>query len=865
MMRQLPFGLVFLLLFGTFFPGCETSRERKIKLASVAAVPQTVSQTASSVLQISPAQQRSVAILNFQNLTNDRSLDWLRRGLTDMLTTEFAQSRYINVITMQRLSEVAQQSGKGERDLDDPSTAAAIARQASAEIILTGRFYHQYDSLCIEVEMIDAVTTQILRRETVRGASLERIFAMVDSLSERLRATMRGNMEERSQGGVTLAEITHSVEAFRYYSMGLENMDKFLWNEAAKCFKDALKYDSTFAAAYLRLGQIHSNMDRNSDGKQLLHKARQYSDKLSETDRICLEVAEAKQADDFPGLLAILEQAVLRMPSDVDIRQDLARTLYHSCGDIDRALEHFEIALELDPGRKLLYNDLAYLYAERGDYTTALKYLDTYQEMAPDEPNPYDSRGEILINAGRLDEATVQFQTALEKWPAFSNSAYRLAGLYREFWDYDRSLTYIKRVREVEQNPMALSEIDYVNALTLWRFGKTREAETALLKMLNENPYSDNVIIILGELYQSAGDSLKAKQLYASAFERFKEKLSREPENLIILHDFSDFIAHTNWPPGEALPILEKAAASHTDPIQQAHFDLVLGLLYLRSGQFDKAEQHFQYSRPQQLDLISITRYRGWSNFWKFLFEVMAYEDGQTPPEGRFSQQLLATARQKNRKDLEVIARFVEARRYASQKNTAALAAEYQILGAPLEKTWRVIGPFSTRGVSGFQHPFPPEKGIDLGAAYPAEHGELRWKSADDGVYDGYVNLRALFQRSDWAAGYALIYVYSPDQRKVQIRPGIKLAGKLWLNNEQIWERYCTKSIDTIVDRDIVTVLLHPGYNRLLLKVTNTIYDWGFFFRVTDERGNGFNDITFHTPEEADRSFAADKPAKPAL
>lgn len=865
MMRQLSSALVLILLWVTFFPGCETSRENKIKLASLSTVPQTVSQTASSVLQVSPAQQRSVAILNFQNLTNDRSLDWLRRGLTDMLTTEFAQSRYLNVITMQRLSEVAQQNGKGERDLDDPSTAAAIARQASAEIILTGRFYHQYDSLCIEVEMIDAVTTQILRRETVRGAGLERIFAMVDSLSERLRANMRGNLEERPQTGVTLAEITHSVEAFRCYSMGLENMDKFLWNEAVKCFKDALKYDSTFAAAYLRLGQIDADMDKNSNGKKLLQKARQYSDKLSETDRIRLEVAEAKQADNFPRLLTILEQAVLRMPSDVEIRQDLARTLYHACGDLERGLEHFEIALELDPSRKLLYNDLAYLYAERGDYTTALKYLDTYQELAPDEPNPYDSRGEILINAGRLDEAVVQFQTALEKWPTFSNSAFRLAGLYREFWNYERSQAYIKRVQEGDQNPMALSEIDYLNALTLWRFGKTREAEPALRKMLEQNPYSDNVIIILGEMYQSAGDTAKAKQLYAAAYERFKEKLSREPENLQILHDFSDFLAHTHWPAGEALPILEKAAASHADPIQQAHFDLVLGLLYLRAGQFDKAEQHFQHSRPQQLDLISITRYRGWSNFWKFVFEVMAYEDGQTPPQERFSQRLLEMSRQKNRKDLEVVARLVEARRYASQQNTAALATEYQALGAPLEKTWRVIGPFSTRGVSGFQHAYPPEKSIDLNAAYPDQYGELRWKPAEDGAYDGYVNLRALFNRTDWAAGYALIYVYSPEQRKVQIRPGIKLAGKLWLNNEQIWQRYCTKGIDAMVDRDIVTVLLHPGYNQVLLKVTNTFYDWGFFFRITDEKGNGFNDITFHTPEEVDRSFAAEKPVKPAL
>lgn len=66
-----------------------------------------------------------------------------------------------------------------------------------------------------------------------------------------------------------------------------------------------------------------------------------------------------------------------------------------------------------------------------------------------------------------------------------------------------------------------------------------------------------------------------------------------------------------------------------------------------------------------------------------------------------------------------------------------------------------------------------------------------------------------------------------------------------------------------MVERDIITVLLHPGYNRVLLKITNTIYDWGFFFRVTDEKGNGFSDITFHAPEEVDRSFTTNNSRKP--
>ena len=83
---------------------------------------------------------------------------------------------------------------------------------------------------------------------------------------------------------------------------------------------------------------------------------------------------------------------------------------------------------------------------------------------------------------------------------------------------------------------------------------------------------------------------------------------------------------------------------------------------------------------------------------------------------------------------------------------------------------------------------------------------------------------------------------------------GTDEACKLWLNNKQIWQHYLKK--DAAFDRDLVTVLLHPGYNKLLLKVTNSNRDWGFYLRVTDENGLGFSDVTFHSYEHVEKTFA---------
>jgi hypothetical protein len=184
------------------------------------------------------------------------------------------------------------------------------------------------------------------------------------------------------------------------------------------------------------------------------------------------------------------------------------------------------------------------------------------------------------------------------------------------------------------------------------------------------------------------------------------------------------------------------------------------------------------------------------------------------------------------------------------------MAAEYQYLGFPPESTWRVIGPFSTKGVSGFKFAYPPEEGIDYTATVHNENRDLKWQNAKDGSVDGYVDLKTIFSDANWSVGYALVYIKSPDERKVQIRLGCNDACKLWFNDELVMQRYYTKTTDAVLDRDLVAVALHPGYNKVLLKVPNVVHNWGFYLRVTDENGYGFKDISFHAPDALDPSFA---------
>lgn len=88
----------------------------------------------------------------------------------------------------------------------------------------------------------------------------------------------------------------------------------------------------------------------------------------------------------------------------------------------DRAAAAFQRAISADPGTAAFWNSLAYAHAYAGRFDDALKAIARYAEL-DSSPNPADSRGEILMMAGRFTDAVQAFGESYRKDPAFNNGA----------------------------------------------------------------------------------------------------------------------------------------------------------------------------------------------------------------------------------------------------------------------------------------------------------------------------------------------------------------------------------------------------------------------------------------------------------
>ena len=76
----------------------------------------------------------------------------------------------------------------------------------------------------------------------------------------------------------------------------------------------------------------------------------------------------------------------------------------------------------MDPLCAEAYNRIAYMHLWTGDFDRSISAIDRYISLAPDEPNPYDSKGDIYAYSGRIDDAIEMYEQAIRIAPGFSMS-----------------------------------------------------------------------------------------------------------------------------------------------------------------------------------------------------------------------------------------------------------------------------------------------------------------------------------------------------------------------------------------------------------------------------------------------------------
>ena len=363
---------------------------------------------------------KSIAVLYFSNLSQDQSLNWLDNGLTDMLTTNLAQVKGLDVLSTERVMGAVQRASKDGKSMD-PAQAQNVARDAGADAYITGALLKIGPTqLRLDVRAQDTSTGQILFSDKLEGQDVQSIFGMVDRLTASIASSFLPASAQPQKAPEIEQASTSNVEAYRHYQLGVDYGRRYLTNDAVRELEEAVRLDPQFALAELRLaGQYRLQGDlRRSNELEI--QVSQNQSRLPRYEQLALQVLKAARSRDPEAEIAAREQLVSEFPRQSIDRGILINFLGY-LGKGDRARELLQQGLALDPKNEDLLNFGSYGLAFDGDFAGALAANDSYQAVRPGDPNPLDTRGDILFIAGRDDEAVAAYRKVLELKPDFND------------------------------------------------------------------------------------------------------------------------------------------------------------------------------------------------------------------------------------------------------------------------------------------------------------------------------------------------------------------------------------------------------------------------------------------------------------
>jgi len=155
---------------------------------------------------------------------------------------------------------------------------------------------------------------------------------------------------------------------------------------------------------------------------------------------------------------------------------------------------------------------------------------------------------------------------------------------------------------------------------------------------------------------------------------------------------------------------------------------------------------------------------------------------------------------------------------------------------------WKVVGPFDNSGQKGFEIVYPPEKEINLAAAYDGKKGKVKWIDYTSTHKYGMVDINQPCGKLKGVLAYATTDFFSDREKPVQLRLGGKNSWKVWLNGQYLFGRdeYHTMAE---IDHYTMPAKLRKGKKTILVKVCQNeqveewTNEWEFQLRITDSLG----------------------------
>ncbi|MEY2487072.1 MAG: adenylate cyclase [Verrucomicrobiota bacterium] len=419
----------------------------------------------------SATSAKSIAVLPFENLSDDKANAYFAEGVQDEILTRLAKVADLKVI-----SRTSTQHFKSS-----PDNLPQIAKQLGVMNILEGSVQKSNDQVRVNVQLINATTDAHLWAD-IYDRKLTDIFAVESDIAKTIAETLQARLSGSEKTAMS-KKPTANPEAYELYLRG-----RFFWNKRTAAdlrrsidyFNQAIAKDPNYALAYAALAQAWKLLPAFNGGapkdcfpqaEAAAKKALALDDTLSEA-HAALASLKGLNGFDYAGAIVEYERTMQLNPNDATAHQWFANDTLANVGQNERELAELKRAVDLDPLSLIINANLGWAY----------------------------------IHLGRLDEAIAQLRKTVEMDGSFYYARYALALALELKGAIPEAITEYQKTVSITEDAAPLGMLGRLYAVQ----GRKDEAQKILEQLRQRREQSYTPAYYLALVYLGLGDRNEA-------------------------------------------------------------------------------------------------------------------------------------------------------------------------------------------------------------------------------------------------------------------------------------------------------------------------------------------------------------------
>jgi TolB-like protein/Flp pilus assembly protein TadD len=389
-------------------------------------------------------REKSIAVLPFENFSDDKENAFFADGIQDDILTSLAKIHDLKVISR---TSVMPYRGATKNNLPQIAQALGVVN------VLEGSVRRGGNRVVVSVQLIDAVNDRHLwakRYDRPLADTLGLQGELASEIAAELRATLSPEEKDRVE-----TKPTENPDAYVLYLKARpyeSNPDRLFedFRLAEGLYREAIEHDPGFALAHARLSATLARIyhwfdptdDRKAEIKETAEQALRLKPDLGE-GHLALGLYYYWTEKDYDKALEEFRIASAALPNDSEIGY-VAAAIRRRQGNWKENLELLKKSQAVDPGNANVASEIAFTYAFVHDWPQAAEMYDRVVALAP-TPNFKIARAYIDVYAnGQTD----RLKTTLAAIPAGTDPS----GLVtRARWD----LAMLERDYAAAENAMA--------------------------------------------------------------------------------------------------------------------------------------------------------------------------------------------------------------------------------------------------------------------------------------------------------------------------------------------------------------------------------------------------------------------------